>query len=298
MSKNKFIQFELWKDCNNGCKFCFNHMQPLFNKLDSIIEITNLIHSLDLSDYSIIGFMGGEFFDNQLSNPQIKDKFYNLVHYCLLNNKQVYITTALLFKDNTHIYKFLDFIKYINKEKNILLCTSYDTWGRFHTIEQEDIWKSNMKSIHNSYPNIEIHTETILTEDFIDKVLSNKFNIKDFETEYNTHIDYIEPQVINPFTSKESMAIEYPEFFPKRKDFLKFLSKCYNDNSIDISTFLNPYNRSNTLYIHHNKKLIKIDNRQDDNFIEETLSTNNFNGYIDSNIQMWYDVEQFKEVIG
>ena len=32
-NKNRFIQFELWKDCSLGCKFCFNKKQKDIDEL-------------------------------------------------------------------------------------------------------------------------------------------------------------------------------------------------------------------------------------------------------------------------
>ena len=44
-----------------------------------------------------------------------------------------------------------------------LLCTSYDSIGRFHTDEHRSMWIKNMKDIHIKYPELKLHTEIIIT---------------------------------------------------------------------------------------------------------------------------------------
>ena len=63
-----FLQYELWKDCNNSCKYCFNQFVPKVRDKKAALKyaIKNL-ENRELEEGSTIGFMGGEFFGGQLS---------------------------------------------------------------------------------------------------------------------------------------------------------------------------------------------------------------------------------------
>ena len=75
----------------------------------------------------------------------------------------------------------------------IRMCTSYDTMGRFSTPKQLENWERNMKLLHDTYPAIKLHTEILVTEDFLQKVLSGEFNITEFKKKYHTDVDFLEP---------------------------------------------------------------------------------------------------------
>jgi hypothetical protein len=61
----------------------------------------------------------------------------------------------------------------IHTDKIVILCTSYDAIGRFKTREQEEQWFKNIALVVKNYPNIVLHTQTILSQAFIDKVIEN-----------------------------------------------------------------------------------------------------------------------------
>lgn len=85
-----------------------------------------------------------------------------------------------MYFEKKHLKKFCDFAITSNIAKNILICTSYDTIARFLTPKKLENWKTNMQWLHEKYPEIKVHTEIILTEDFMQKVLSGKFDIEKF----------------------------------------------------------------------------------------------------------------------
>ena len=70
-NKNRFIQFELWKDCSLGCKFCFNKKQKDVNKIESLQFVLNKLDDSEMLDYNEIGFIGGEFFNNELKDNDV-----------------------------------------------------------------------------------------------------------------------------------------------------------------------------------------------------------------------------------
>ena len=101
---NKFIQFELWKDCSIGCKFCCNKGQPKINKMESIQYVMDILNSDEVNDYNEVGFIGGEFFNGEIES--VKDDFYKIFEkVASLNFDKIYITAALMYDLNKSLIK-------------------------------------------------------------------------------------------------------------------------------------------------------------------------------------------------
>ena len=77
-SDNRFMQFELWKDCKNNCKFCFNKCLPDIDKIDNLDYIISKLNDVFSDNFNEIGFIGGEIFDDQLKDKEVHDKFYQM----------------------------------------------------------------------------------------------------------------------------------------------------------------------------------------------------------------------------
>ena len=111
INKNRFIQFELWKDCKVGCKFCYNRGQQDVNKLESLRFVLDKLDDLEVLDYNEIGFIGGEFFNDEMSNLEVKELFYKLFKkVSKMHFEKIYFTTALIFNINN----FLIFIIFLH----------------------------------------------------------------------------------------------------------------------------------------------------------------------------------------
>lgn len=154
--------------------------------------------------------------------------------------KEFWLATALLFKDTNLLEKTLQVLDLNNLKPNqcVRICTSYDTVGRFLIKEREDLWLNNIKYIKEKFPKAAIHTQTILTQDTIEKLIENP-NYFDFVTKYST-IDFRYPSIsrkdcptITGIKDYRSMMIKRLDQFPKkffiedRNLFLKFLKVFY-----------------------------------------------------------------------
>ena len=310
---NNFVQFVLWHDCKNNCKFCHNKD---FGDIDKNVSLNfvhdKLIDSNTFSNYNELGFIGGEFFDDQLAIPSINSKFYDVCDTVvkLLNEHTIdkfYITTALMYNDTKYLKQFCDYAIMKDIADKVLICTSYDTIGRFLQPCKLENWKNNMQFLHNEYPQLKVHTEIILTEDFMQKVLNGEFDISSFEREYATTIDYISPHIVDFLhkapekTSKQSYNAFIPGFFPKRSTFINFMkSQILRENKIALFKFLSNYIRADRLYTIANNQFYVIDNRRinDSAFcgLEKTLNISFIDGYIDSDIQMEKDARALYEI--
>lgn len=292
-NENTFVQFELWKDCKIGCKFCCNKGQPKIDKLQSLQFITAKLKELQIIKHDEIGFIGGEFFNGEL-DPLIKPVFYNLFYdVSKLNFSKIYITAALIYDINVDLIPFLDYLRKIQLLDKIVLCTSFDVKYRFKTQEHKELWKRNMLFLKDNYPELRLHTEIILTEWFLNAVLNDEFDLKAFKDVFNTSVDYIEPSSGLYYVDKYACEKDLPGFFPKKETFLKFLKKSIRKDLINRDSFLSMELRSNTLFFIENGKVrIAEDRRSGDGRCELSDKTKKYDiGFIDSNNKM-YDVAQ------
>lgn len=295
---NKFIQFELWKDCKIGCKFCCNKGQPPINKTESLQFVLNKLDDDEVKQYNEIGFIGGEFFNDEIEDTNVKKMFYNIFQkISIMNFDKIYITTSLIFDISKYLIPFLDYLKELNILNKICLCTSYDIAYRFYTKERENNWKMNMLELHNYYPELKIHTEIILTQHFIDAVNNNLFSISKFQETYFTRIDYIEPSSGLYYKDKEECEKACPGFFPTKSSFVKFINKCVKNNEIDLETFLSMELRSNKLYFIENGEIKIADDRRNGDGRCLLKSDKKYDiGFIDSSIPMRDIVKEFMEI--
>lgn len=285
-----FVQFELWKDCSNKCKFCYNKGQKDINKLESISYILTKLEEKEIQNYNEIGFIGGEFFYTELKDLNVKKGFYSIFEkLSKLNYEKIYITTALLYDIHKELVPFLNFLKSINLLDKCLICSSYDLEYRFYTKERKSLWENNMLELHKLFPTLKLHTEIILMQAFIDAVISDNFNILDFCNKYHTRIDYIEPASGFFYKNKEDCAKDIPNFFPTKSSYIAFLKKALvEQKAIDPKTFLSMDLRSSNLYyIENGKRKTDFFRRNGEGILDLSEMNKKYEiGLIDSNDKM------------
>ena len=135
----------------------------------------------------------------------------------------------------------------------------------------------------------------LLTQDFLQKYLSGKFRIIQFEQEFDTQINFLEP-IIEFFTRNNNIKNQLDcNFFPKRDTFLQFLNIAYSQEQIDLNNILS-FNRSDILYMadEHGMKIF-TDRKQFNTTLPCDIDKES--GYIDSDILMRTDIEQFLESV-
>lgn len=233
----KSLQFELWHECNNNCPFCFNSEEQ--KKTDNAIKLKHLLYTIDqisdpqvISNYDCLGFMGGEFFQQQLSDPIVKGAFYKLMHKTadLYNSgqiKQVWIAATLTIGYQRELYEILSYFKDLS---NIWILSSWDTMGRFNS-KTEANWWSHIN--HLISLGVKVNVTTILTGDLIDKYLNHEFTFSQLSNgKFSWFFKF--PSTFIPWTTsgnfEESMRCKklcnerLPNFFPTRDKYLKFLT--------------------------------------------------------------------------
>lgn len=250
---NNFLQYELWKDCNNHCAFCYNRQ---LKDVDKRYSLNCVLNDLKERSYDEIGFIGGEFFDGQLNDPTIKKLFYQLFDLCKGANK-IYLASSLIYRDKKDLYEFLNYAKEKGFLNKLLLCTSYDTKYRFKNKKDESFWKNSMLWLHGVFPELRVHTEIILSNDFMKKVLSGDFIPRVFEKTYFTKIDYTEANYGYGIVYSNDL----PDFLPDKSTCVAFLNKILEEKLVNIDDFLNDNLVANTLLFTYNGKFIELNNR-------------------------------------
>lgn len=292
-----FIQFVLWNECRTGCLFCLNRYQKPIDKLKVISFVKQKLNTDEVKNEIDFGLMGGEFFDNQLDNKTVKQEFYELFPIIKqrIDEKRIgrlLITTALIFDRNKQLVDFLEYLKSLDLIKYTVLCTSYDTIYRFRNENAKKIWDDNMKFLKTEYPDLRLHTEIIVTKNFIEAVLNGGFDIVKFKKYYHTAVDYIDPMADKVYFPKERVIKELPEFFPSENLFLQFLQYVYENDLVDWSTFLQMNVRANHSYAVCDGEILLQDNRRTDkNWGSDIIS----HGFSDSERYMRDVVDEFLE---
>ena len=248
----KMLQFELWKDCSNNCSFCWNRdfIHLITPKQEKINHINYVLEKLneDISEYNVISIIGGEFFEGQIKEPEVKEAFLKLIYKFVELLKywkieQVFIMLSLMREDESDLDEIIEIFKNEGVLNRVLWCTSYDEEGRFHTEQQRQIWFNNIERYKNNY--LRIHVEMIMTEPMIQAILNEKVKL-DYFLEHNVSVDFIRPRVHTSITHKDKTKEETLNIcsfiYPKRSTFLTFLSylqeKYPNKFSGKFATFL------------------------------------------------------------
>lgn len=249
-AKDDFIQYQLWQDCKNGCKFCSELCQKVVDKKWALKFILNKLDDPEVFNYNEVGIIGGEIFDDQLSDPEVNTLFYTLIDkLASMHFKKIYVATSLIFDINRYLIPFIDYIIKKNIFDKTLFCTSYDLKYRFNKPGKKELWESNMLLLKEKYPTIKTHVETILTQWFIDAVLNNDFDIKAFCDKFQTRVDYIEPASGMYYRDKKECEEAVPGFFPTKKSFIEFLKQeGLQRKTIDLSCLISYQVRASRIY--------------------------------------------------
>lgn len=281
----KSFQFELWQECNNICDFCFLGQENRRTKTEVKIQNLNkLLAYLDdkefISQYDNISLIGGEFFQGQLNDPEVRSLFFKVIEriFEFLSEKHErssWIAATLTIGDQKDLYEMLDLYTQakayketsMNDNYGLWICTSFDTIGRFHTQQAKENWQYHMKKISEKYPLIKKNVCSILTNDLLEKYNNNEFTFAEFCNTYNTQMFLKQPDH-GAFATNREMEEKVPGFFPTRKNGLRFLAKlCQNEPSF-ISHLMNVNLRSDLLIKNENNGT-QIDCERDKNALNE-----------------------------
>ena len=115
-NENRFIQYELWKECRNGCEFCFNRGQKSLDK----VERLNYIIENSVGGASTEVLSKKEIIMNMIE--KINDKSIELFYFDLFNiNKNGYTGKDIIIDFiNSEIKDLKSELDEVNKRQDIL----------------------------------------------------------------------------------------------------------------------------------------------------------------------------------
>ncbi|MBO4622325.1 MAG: hypothetical protein J5691_00425 [Bacilli bacterium] len=258
---DKSIMFEPWTECNNLCKFCYlgqvNRNTPDEKKIENVKKIMSLIdeHFTGIDEqYKALGLIGGEFFQGQMKNPEVKalffemcKKVFDLIEKDIIRDFWCYCTLTI--GDQEDLYKLIDlFDKTVtDKEKHhFWILVSYDTYGRFYVPGREENWSKHMLNLQK-YSFIRFNVTSIFSQDFCEKVLSGELDLIAFQKKYKTHFFFKQPTASMDFDYNEPFAKIHPNWFVKRKTFLDFLVKLKKESKDLFDSVLNIEQRADDI---------------------------------------------------
>lgn len=233
-----FIQFYLWWDCNNNCKFCFAKLLKKYkptteDRLHALNYVLKYLNNTNyIKDFDIIGLIGGEFFENQLDSEEVYQKFLEVMDKCVELIKtqtisKLFLMTHLIYPKSDKLDEVINKFKMANIIDNLVICTSCDPWGRFNSPERFNLWKSNLYNLREQ--GVGVHVEFILCQKLIDSVLSQEFSFS-FLDDLQISFDFLNPQgyaskdQINGDTKEKTLDNFGKGWLPLRSSFLKFLA--------------------------------------------------------------------------
>lgn len=220
MLNSRFLQLVLWVDCNSHCVFCLNR-RGLSNKDFKEDKIANIKKALDIvrtinqDQYDFIGMIGGEFFQGQITE-EVAPYYQELVNEIKNKIDQKYIKKLFVASSLMGPNNYDEFQKYFStfNKSEIMICTSYNTWGQFGCFPESN-WQNNYKKFtDNGY---QLHIEIIASEANLQAIINKELNLLPW-VRNNIRIDFLRPiDFVNEPKDK------FPQFFPKRETFIKFL---------------------------------------------------------------------------
>lgn len=200
------VEFLLWDNCNNHCKFCFlkeHNSCPSFltdvEKLGSISSVIKYIDSTKFERGSSVLLCGGELFDSQLS-PEAYRAFEELMNLLVFRMQdktidQLYVNTNLIYDMNLLLHPFLTVLDSYGLLDRLHFTTSFDLVGRYKNAEDKQLFLNNIKEIKKTFPNLHIIANMVMTNYLCMLVLDDNIDIKELEDSMGVEINLI-PYII------------------------------------------------------------------------------------------------------
>lgn len=189
-------EFLLWNNCLFGnCTFCHQraHERKIDDKIltpEQQVESLNKCKEFLESDKFIKGshilLVGGEIFDvkSQITKKALIDLLKFVKNKMCINEIDLlYINTNLLYEDIGLLEWFLALYQANGLIERIKFTTSYDIVGRFNSKDRERLFYRNLKYITDSYSNLHIVVNTVLTNAACERICNDTFGA-DYLLEY------------------------------------------------------------------------------------------------------------------
>jgi hypothetical protein len=288
----KSFQWELWQCCNNLCSFCYlgknNRHNDKDRQLKSLKDLLGFLEDFDFNTFNNVSLIGGEFFQGQLEDQEIRDLFYQVIRklasfYVDKKIGSIWVAATLTIGDQADLYEMLDIFEDAGVKPHpdygasgVWICTSWDPQGRFHTKGSEKNWEFHMKNMSENYPHVKKNTTIILTQRLLEMYLNGDYVPRKFMRDFQTCLFYKQANFFDidscdsyNHSSLASLIKGYKEgrlpeemmrlkerhneelgyeFYPRRATFRKFLLKYASEDKETFDKICNINYRADELY--------------------------------------------------
>lgn len=209
MNRHNVLQYGLWANCSNSCKFCllrnkdFMSKEQMMHRLDTVRQNLDHIDWLDKFQDGV-SLLGGELYhitdtDVQNSFMQLIERIIEKVLLSSPNPNVRYSTVTNGIYEPSFLIRVLDRIVEAVGVNALDVNFSYDLKYRFPSSKAEMQCLSNINLVHNRY-DYKVGVQMIATQYLIDAVLSDEFNIQAFTDKYipGNQLVFLYPHPLNP----------------------------------------------------------------------------------------------------
>lgn len=226
-TKHYMVQYGIWPNCNNNCKFCLRMNREVWSKERLIKEIHDIRENINYVDWKDkfadgISLLGGEIYF--ITDPDIQEEYMKLIDDII--DKILLVSTSARCRystvtngmyDPTFLFRVIDRIKdRTGSMDKVDVNFSYDLKYRYPTDEKRALALQNIQEFTKRY-NYGTGVQMILTQYIIDDIFSGKFNLKKFLEEdiKGCNFCFLYPHPIHS-------GFTLDDFFFKRADFINF----------------------------------------------------------------------------
>lgn len=232
---SNMIQYSVWSNCCNACKFCLRADRIPFSKAKRLKILDMIKQNIGYMDFKDkfsngISLLGGELYyikdkDLQKSFLELIDVIIEKVLKVSPNKYCKYSTVTNGLYDPTFLYQVVDKIKDAVGLDKVDINFSYDLKYRFKTEKDRLLCLKNINDFHKRY-DYRVGVQMIITQYLIDLWKDGKFDVNDF-IEKNIPGNILTFLYPHPIKT----GLKLPDFNFKRRDFLQFMrylkNECY-----------------------------------------------------------------------
>ena len=227
------VQFGIWSDCCNNCKFCLRQDRRTTNKKSKLKNIERVYKNIDYIDWENkfsygISLLGGEIYyvkDKEIQEAYLKlvDKIIDKILKVSKNPYCRYSTVTNGLYDPTFLYKVVDRIRDAVGIDKVDINFSYDLKYRYDSEEKRLLALKNINDFKKRY-NYGVGVQMILTQYVIDMWKEGKFDVNKFLKEDipGCNLSFLYPHPIHT-------GIKLDDFNFKRKDLINFVRYLRDD---------------------------------------------------------------------
>ena len=232
-----FIQYRPWLACDRHCDFCYikeeDRHASAEERRHSLMTLAGIMHEYNVG-FDTMGLIGGELFPD--------DECYR-EWFCVAetirhedNIRRVFVASHLL----GDIDALLDFVSMVNN-KEVQVCTSYDTIGRFKDEKEYEKWVSNVKEVQKEGYKVVVSTT------ISDAFMHDDFNRIPAGVDFKLQPLFVSEEWLEDIARRISTPQEYSaelrlnvKGLPKRADVLKWYSE-HPEIAKDFATYDNKH---------------------------------------------------------